>query len=88
MIRIIQSIQSRYESAEGLPLLLMSVLNQGQVYPGTIPSALSQELRNKELRPEEKLARGLMVKGFTPRDLRAIDRFNGLVSICHCSPCA
>jgi hypothetical protein len=55
-------------------------LNQYAEYPGITPYAQSRILCNRELGPEEKSVRGVLVKGLTVTDLIILDLFEGPVS--------
>ena len=45
-----------------------------------IPYAQSRTLCNRELGPEEKSVRGVLVKGLTQTDMISLDLFEGPVS--------
>jgi hypothetical protein len=49
-------------------------------YPGMVPYAQSRILCNRELSPEEKSVRGVLVKGLTHTDVIVLDLFEGPVS--------
>ncbi|KAF8239783.1 hypothetical protein L208DRAFT_1385831 [Tricholoma matsutake] len=46
-------------------------------YPGIVPYAQSRILCNRELGPEEKSVRGVLVKGLTHTDMIVLDLFEG-----------
>ena len=79
LIRSIPDIKLKYGCMKGL-LISLTGLDQWAEYPGIVPYAQSRILCNRELGPEEKSVRGVLVKGLTHTDMIVLDLFEGPVS--------
>lgn len=49
-------------------------------YPGIIPYAKSKQLMGRELTPDERSVRGVVVNGLTEAEIQVLHDFEGMVT--------